>query len=65
MYSVHVHVYVGRKAWISTIRGLPCTKHVSMLCASHPWIDPRLRMHDEREGSLLATWPVLGTAESN
>ena len=25
----------------------------------------RLRTHDEREGSLLATWPVLGTAESN
>ena len=25
----------------------------------------RLHTHDEREGSLLATWPVLGMAESN
>ena len=24
-----------------------------------------LRMHDEREGPLLATWPALGTVESN
>ena len=24
-----------------------------------------LRTHDEREGSLLATWPALGMVESN
>jgi len=48
--------YVGRKVWICAIRGMPCAKHGSALCASHPRIDPRLRTHDEREGSLLATW---------
>ena len=37
------NIYVGRKAWICAIRGLPCAKRGSVLCASHPWNDPRLR----------------------
>ena len=35
-------IYVGHKAWICAIRGLPSAKHGSVLCASHPRIDPRL-----------------------
>ena len=32
---------------------------------THECTIPGLHMHDEREGLLLATWPALGTVESN
>ena len=65
--QVHIHMYVGwslhsayvgRKAWICAIHGLPCAKHGSALCASHPWIDPRLCnpriVHAWWEGGVIA-----------
>ena len=44
-------VYVGHKAWICAIHGLPCAKRGSALCT---WIGPGLSTHDEREELLLS-----------
>ena len=43
--TLNSNMYVGSKAYmdICAIRGLPCAKRGSVLCASHPRIDPRLR----------------------
>ena len=40
-----MHVYVGRKAWICTIRGLHCVKRGSVLCATIHGLSAQLCIH--------------------